>query len=121
MSEKRKFINPADIDDPAYALLKVQINNALKKVSKDMEEMGSEDGNVTIKIMLSTEEAAVPYKADYVQKLSVGWKVTQQITIKDQADGGIYDWAQYYLEFDADGIPVMKKIQDAQHEIDEYL
>lgn len=120
MSEKRKVMN-LEIDDQAFALLKVQINNALKGVVTSMRDHGSDEGTVTVKIALSTEEAAVPDKGDYVEKLSVDWKLTVQIPLKSQTDGGIYDADQYYLDFDENGKPYMQRIQQAQHEIDEYL
>jgi len=70
---------------------------------------------------LSTEEAAVPYKSDYVEKLMIGWKLTGQIVEKSQADGNVLNADQYYLDFDEDGKPYMQRIQQAQHEIDEYI
>lgn len=120
MSEKRQKMN-LEIDDPAFELLKVQINNELNNTVSKMRLRESDEGTVTIKIQLSTIEAAVPYKSDYVEKLMIGWKLTGQIVEKSQADGNVLNADQYYLDFDEDGKPYMQRIQQAQHEIDEYL
>lgn len=120
MNEKRNRMIP-EIDDPMFALLKVQINNELRDTIRKMRARESDEGTVTVKILLTTEEAAVPYKSDYAEKLSINWKLTGQIVEKSQADGLVLNADQYYLEFDEDGKPYMQRIQQAQHEIDEYL
>lgn len=120
MSEKRNRMNP-EIDDPMFALLKVQINNELRDTIKKMRARESDEGTVTIKILLTTEEAAIPNQSDYVEKLRINWKLTGQIVEKSQADGNVLNADQYYLTFDEEGKPYMQRIQDGQHEIDEYL
>lgn len=119
--ENKRPIMEMEIDDPAFALLKVQINNALKDVLGKMVETETEDGKITISITLGTEEVVVPYREDYVNQLKVNWKVARQITLKDSTDGNVWGSENYYLEFDEHGKPYMKRIQQAQHEIDEYL
>ena len=118
---KRKIMDPTDIDDPAYCLLKIQIHNVLNETIDKMDIRDCDEGAVTIKISLKTEETALPYKENTVKKLSVDWKVTGQITEKTQTDGDLYDADKYYMAVDDSGKMILKRIEEAQHTMDEYI
>lgn len=120
METKRNLIE-LKIDDPAFALLKIQIDNLLKDTIMKMADRSCDEGAVSIKISLKTEEANLPITHDLVDKLSVDWKLTGQIVEKKQADGNIYDAHEYYLDWDDPKNPTMRLIKDAQHSIDEYM
>ncbi len=120
-TSKRNFMDPTDLDDPGYALLKVQIHNALRDTIDKMDLRDCEEGQVSVKIALKTEEAVLPYKLDTVKKLSVDWKVTGQITEKTQQDGDIFDADKFYMTVDHGGRMILKRIEEPQHSIDEYL
>lgn len=120
MNEKRDCVE-LNIDDPAFALLKIQIDNHLRSTISNMVDRNSDEGAISIKIKLKTEEYDLPNRGDLVDRLSVNWTITGQIVEKEQADGNIYDADQYYLSWDDPKHPVLKRIPKAQHEISEYL
>ena len=120
-TSKRQFMDPTDLDDPAYGLLKIQIHNVLKDTIDKMDLRDCDEGAVTIKISLKTEETALPYRLDTVKKLSVDWKLTGQITEKTQSDGDLYEADKFYMATDDRGNPILKRIEDAQHSIDEFI
>lgn len=120
MAENREWME-LKIDDPAFALLKVQIDNLLRDTITKMTDRSSDEGSISIKIMLKTQEASLPYQQDLVEKLSIDWKLTGQIVEKTQTDGNVYDADQFYLDWENPKNPVMRRIPKAQREIHEYL
>lgn len=109
------------INDQCFSLLKIQIDNLLKDTLTKMADRGTDEGAISIKITLKTEETALPNKMDMVEKLAIDWKLTGQIVEKTQADGNVYEADQYYLDWDDPKHPVLRRIPKAQHTVDEYL
>ena len=109
-----------ELDDPAFSLLKLQLGGELRKAADQVDQEDVEESVITLKIKVTKEEAFIPNR-EPAEKLQIAYKITRQITKKEEADGEVYELKDFEIGYDEDGNIELRRIYDPQHKIDEYL
>lgn len=79
-----------------------------------------DEADVTLKIKMRKHDDFVE-NGEIVTKLSMDYKITRSITLKESADGSCTGLDSYELMFDAEGDPYLREIPKAQQTLDDYM
>ena len=120
MGEEIKTMNFKGLEDPAFEIMKMQTGAECKMAVTQMNEAGVDEAEVTLKIKLKKHEDFTQ-SGEIVTKLSMDYKVTRAITLKDYSDGSCFGLDNYELLFDPDGDPYMRELPKEQQTIDDYM
>ena len=105
---------------PEFELMRIQLGTELKYAVKQMEEAGVDEADVTLKIKMRKHEDFVE-NGEVVTKLSMDYKITRSITLKESADGSCTGLDSYELMFDVEGNPYLREIPKGQQTLDDYI
>ena len=120
MGEEIKTMNFRGLEDPAFEVMKLQTGAECKMAVTQMNEANVDEAEVTLKIKLKRRDDFLE-NGEIVTKLSMDYKVTRAITLKESADGSCFGLDKYELLFDPDGDPYMRELPKGQQTIDEYM
>lgn len=120
MGEEIKTMNFRGLEDPAFEIMKLQTGTELKMAVTQMNEANVDEAEVTLKIKLKRRDDFLE-NGEFVTKLSMDYKVTRAITLKDYSDGSCIGLDKYELLFDSDGNPYMRELPKGQQTIDDYI
>ncbi len=115
-----KTMNFRELESPEFSLMRLQLGTELKYAVKQMNEAGVDEADVTLKIKMRRHEDFVE-NGEIVTKLSMDFKITRSITLKESADGSCTGLDSYELMFDAEGDPYLREIPKAQQTLDDYM
>ena len=105
---------------PEFELMRLQLGTALKLAIKQMDEARVDDADVTMKIKLRRHNDFVE-NGEIVTKLSMDYKITRQVSLKDYSDGTCTSLDGFELIFDAEGNPYLREIPKGQQTLDDYI
>ena len=115
-----KTMNFKGLESPEFELMKLQLGAELKHAVKQMDEAKVEEADVTLKIKLKQHDDWTQ-SGEIVTKLSMDYKITRAITLKEQADGSCTGLDSYELMFDVEGEPYLRELPKEQQTIDDYI
>ena len=112
--------NVLSIDNEIFSAMRVDLNNVLQGIMKEMEKRSAEDASITLKLDVFKRETYVPTantftsdRSTTVDSLKIAYKVTSTIQTKSETKG--YTPNGYMVGYDAiNECFYSKKIEDNQ-------
>ena len=120
MTEKERLSMELDVEDPAFSLMRIQLSGELKKAFRQMDDVNAEEATVTMKVRLCKIEGRTP-AGSACEKLEMDYKITRAVTLKEQAGGPVTELNKFEIAYDDQGEQYLRRIDDPQHKIEEYL
>ena len=120
MERDKRETMELSIEDPAFALLRIQFDGALKRAVDQMDLKNVDEATISVKVKITKDEKYIQNRPA-ADVLNISYKIDQQIVVKEQSDGDITELEQFEMTYDDRNNLVLQRIHDPQHKIDEYL